>query len=78
MIVKRPNFLSYIDQLIDGQRGRQGYEIWLTSDQLREYAQYQAHCQRSRINTETVKPLRYRGFPLRSSTKRFRSAGVSA
>ncbi len=76
--MKRPNFLSYIDQLIDGQRGRVGYEIWLTSDQIREYGRYQAHCSRTRLNTESVKPLRYRGFPIRSATKRISKVGVAA
>ena len=76
--MKRPGFLAYIDHLIDAQRGRAGYEIWLTSDQLREYGKYQAHCSRANLNTETVKPLRYRGFPLRSSSKRMRQAGAAA
>ena len=76
--MKRPGFLNYIDQLIAAQKGRKGYEIWLTSDQLREYGAYQVHCARTRINTETVKPMRYRGFPLRSATKRFHKSGVAA
>ena len=72
----RPQFLSYVDKLIDSQ-GSGTFELWLTADQISEYQKFQAHCSRTRIYTETVHPLRYRGHAIRSTSKRQRRARFS-
>jgi hypothetical protein len=75
--MKKPEFLTYLDSLINAQAHR-SFELWLTSDQIKQYQLFARYCSKCGIYTDTVNMFSYRGHRIRSSSKRAKRAGEAA